>query len=113
MARGDVNYVLVLAGSAATSIAGAHDLFGAYNSALSALHEDESLHIQITPLGAAEMFVGNGANLSNNIGLKLYATSSGTNLPPMRAALASQLKMGRGVSNVDVTHMFAVWARRP
>lgn len=109
--RGDVNFTLVLAGSAATSIAGLHNFFGLYNS-LSSLHEDEALHIQ-TALSVTEMFVGTGANVSNNVGLKLYPGTSGVDLPPMRAAEASQLKMSRAVSNIDASHIFAVWARRP
>lgn len=112
MSKGDVNFVFVAAGSSTASTAATYPLFGQYNG-LSSLNEDEAVFIQLTAVGANEFFVGPAGFVSNNIGYKIYPTSSGVDLPPMRVGTASTLLMSRGPSGLDATHNWVVWARRP
>ena len=112
MARGDVSYSFVTAGSSSASTALAYPLFGINNS-LSRLNEDEVVVIQLTMQGAADFFVGPSGSISNNFGIKIPAGTSGIELPPMRVGDASALSMIRATSGVNPAHNYVVWARRP
>lgn len=113
MSVGDTNYVLVAAGSTTASVATLQPLFGTYQG-LSALNENEVVNIQITGGGSNEFFIGlAAANVSNNIGYKIYPGLSTVDLPPMRVGQASQLNLSRAVSGLDPISNFVIWARRP
>lgn len=112
MSKGDVNYVFVGAGSTTASVATVQQFFGNFGG-LSALNEDEVLHVQVAAAGTVDFFVGISPYITNNIGLKISPSLSTIDLPPMRVAAASQLQTARGASGLDYAYSFVAWARRP
>jgi hypothetical protein len=111
MAKGDPNYVFISSGCTATSANTTHLFFGNYTG-LSDLNQDEALHIQVVAASGQGLRVGD-STISNNKGLAISPALSIVDLPPMRAATASQLRLARDGSSGDASAIWAVWARRP
>lgn len=120
MAKGDVQWTWVTAGSYYTSASGTHSLFGSY-SGLSTLNNDEVVKLQIAA-SASDYNVGFSPGVDHSKGLRIFAAASWVELPPMRAGTASQLLFARinGAGSADwaasvnnVSAMWVIWTRTP
>lgn len=92
---GDAYYDLVAAGSTATSAAGAHLLFGAYQG-LSLLNNGEVVNLQLFA-SANHLRVWN-STVTNNTGFRLEGNAT-VDWPAMRAGTASALHVARETAN--------------
>jgi len=112
MAQGDKTFNWLASGSTATSAATAHNLFGAYTG-LSQLHPEEAVFVQIaTTLADIRISGSAGSPATNNTGLRLTVSASTYDLPPVRAANASELTFAREAAT-NATALWTLWARKP
>ena len=103
---GDSNYVIVSAGSTATSAATAHSLFGSYTG-LSLLNNDEVLNIQVYA-SANHLRLWN-TTVSNNVGFRVEGNAT-AEWPAMRTGAASLLHIARETAS-DASANWTVFKR--
>ena len=112
MAYGDRVLDWVSSGSTATSAATAHNLFGTYNG-LSLINSDEAVFVQIaTTLADIRISGSAGSPATNNTGLRITVSASTYDLPPIRAANASEITFAREAAT-NATALWSLWVRRP
>ena len=109
MSIGSTAYQIYTSGSNATSAGLPGPLFGLYNG-LSTINQADVVHIMLNSSGLECRIGSTDALTSNNLGILVSAAGSTFDLPPMRAADASGLKLARVTSdNASVT--WTIWRR--
>jgi hypothetical protein len=95
MAARDVNYQFLAGGVTTTSAASAHNLYGNYGG-LSKLSTSEVLLILVSACaGDLRLSLDPATGAGENTSLRVFASASTFDLPPMTVANASQLTISR------------------
>ena len=111
MAYGDIHFSYVQSGSTATSVAGAHNLFGVYGG-LSLLNNDDVVFATVFASAADIRISASAASpATNDQGLRITIAGSNYDLPPIRVGTASQMTFARDSSNNNASPHWTLWVR--